>query len=175
MTKNCQAPLLCPWRSICFVVTDLLQSKELISGTCQMHLLLIHGLPIFWLNSSIRLWPTCPSALSEEVFFIYNLNQQSEFTFYKLMFWLLQCLDGESSSGEPRYLKSGQLASFFWVVCLLLLTVVLWGAGFRGFRVWCDVCCIFGGWHLVRMICLDRRVMLHWKNIMVHLLSFWGS
>jgi hypothetical protein len=30
---------------------------------------------------------------------IYNLNQQSEFTFYKLM-WLLQCLDGESSSGE---------------------------------------------------------------------------
>jgi hypothetical protein len=28
------------------------------------------------------------------------LNQQSEFTFYKLMLWLLQCLDGESSSGE---------------------------------------------------------------------------
>jgi hypothetical protein len=33
-------------------------------------------------------------------FLIYNLNQQSEFTFYKLMLWLLQCLDGESSSGE---------------------------------------------------------------------------
>jgi hypothetical protein len=33
-------------------------------------------------------------------FFIYNLNQQSEFTFYKLMLWLLQCLDGESSRGE---------------------------------------------------------------------------
>jgi hypothetical protein len=32
--------------------------------------------------------------------FIYNFNQQSEFTFYKLMLWLLQCLDGESSSGE---------------------------------------------------------------------------
>jgi hypothetical protein len=32
--------------------------------------------------------------------FIYSLNQQSEFTFYKLMLWLLQCLDGESSSGE---------------------------------------------------------------------------
>jgi hypothetical protein len=32
--------------------------------------------------------------------FIYNLNQQSEFTFYNLMLWLLQCLDGESSSGE---------------------------------------------------------------------------
>jgi hypothetical protein len=33
-------------------------------------------------------------------FFIYNLNQQSEFIFYKLMLCLLQCLDGESSSGE---------------------------------------------------------------------------
>jgi hypothetical protein len=32
------------------------------------------------------------------IFFIYNLNQQSEFTFYKLMLWLLQCLDGESSN-----------------------------------------------------------------------------
>jgi hypothetical protein len=35
----------------------------------------------------------------ETFFFFYNLNQQSKFTFYKLM-WLLQCLDGESSSGE---------------------------------------------------------------------------
>jgi hypothetical protein len=29
-------------------------------------------------------------------FFIYNLNQQSEFTFSKLMLWLLKCLDGAS-------------------------------------------------------------------------------
>jgi hypothetical protein len=45
---------------------------------------------------------TVASDLSETVivFFIYNLNQQSEFSFYKLMLWLLQCLDGESSSGE---------------------------------------------------------------------------
>jgi hypothetical protein len=43
-------------------------------------------------------------------FFIYNLNQQSEFTFYRLM-WLLQCLDGESSSGEspvPQIRSIGQ-------------------------------------------------------------------
>jgi hypothetical protein len=36
-------------------------------------------------------------------------------------------------------------------------------------------CCIFGGWPHVRMICLDRRVVLHCKHTMVHLLSFWGS
>jgi hypothetical protein len=42
--------------------------------------------------------------------FIYNLNQQLEFTFYKLMLWL-QCLDGESSSGEspvPQIRSIGQ-------------------------------------------------------------------
>jgi hypothetical protein len=61
-------------------------------------------------------------------FLICNLIQQSEFTFYKLMLWLLQCLD----AANPRYLKSGQMASFFWVVCFLLL---FWGAGLRGFRV----------------------------------------
>jgi hypothetical protein len=38
--------------------------------------------------------------LKQIFFFIYNLNQQSEFTFYKLMLCLLQCLDGESSRGE---------------------------------------------------------------------------
>jgi hypothetical protein len=45
------------------------------------------------------------------IFFIYNLNHQSEFTFYKLMLWLLQCLDGESSSGEspvPQIRSIGQ-------------------------------------------------------------------
>jgi hypothetical protein len=44
-------------------------------------------------------------------FFAYNLNQQSEFTFYKLMLWLLQCIDGESSSGEspvPQVRSIGQ-------------------------------------------------------------------
>jgi hypothetical protein len=45
------------------------------------------------------------------IFFIYNLNHQSEFTFYKLMLWLLQSLDGESSSGEspvPQIRSIGQ-------------------------------------------------------------------
>jgi hypothetical protein len=44
-------------------------------------------------------------------FIFYNLNQQSEFTFYKLMLWLLQRLDGESSSGEspvPQITSIGQ-------------------------------------------------------------------
>jgi hypothetical protein len=43
--------------------------------------------------------------------FIYNLNQQSEFTFYKLTLWSLQCLDEESSSGEssvPQIRSTGQ-------------------------------------------------------------------
>jgi hypothetical protein len=45
------------------------------------------------------------------IFLFTNLNQQSEFTFYKLMFLLLQCLDGESSSGEspvPQIKSIGQ-------------------------------------------------------------------
>jgi hypothetical protein len=36
------------------------------------------------------------------IFFIYNLNQQLEFTFYKLMLWLLQCLDGSRPAANPR-------------------------------------------------------------------------
>jgi hypothetical protein len=43
-------------------------------------------------------WKECRRL--EIYLFIYNLNQQSEFTFYKLMLRLLQCLDGESSSGQ---------------------------------------------------------------------------
>jgi hypothetical protein len=34
---------------------------------------------------------------------------------------------GSRPAANPRYLKSGQLASFFWVVCFLLLTVAFWG------------------------------------------------
>jgi hypothetical protein len=44
-------------------------------------------------------------------YFFYNFNQLLEFTFYKLMLWLLQCLDGESSSGEspvPQIRSIGQ-------------------------------------------------------------------
>jgi hypothetical protein len=42
---------------------------------------------------------------------------------------------GSRPAANPRYLKSGQLATFFWVVCFLLLPVVFWAAGFRGFWV----------------------------------------
>jgi hypothetical protein len=36
---------------------------------------------------------------------------------------------GNRPAANPQYLKSGQFASYFWVVCFLLLTVVFWGAG----------------------------------------------
>jgi hypothetical protein len=45
-------------------------------------------------------------------FFTYNLNQQSEFTFYKLMLWLLQCLDGESSGGESPVAQIRSIGQF---------------------------------------------------------------
>jgi hypothetical protein len=63
-------------------------------------------------ETSITLW--LDSALLNFFLFIYNLNQQSEFTFYELMLWLLQCLDGESSSGEsqvPQIRSVGQFLS----------------------------------------------------------------
>jgi hypothetical protein len=46
------------------------------------------------------------------LFFIYNLNQQSEFTFYKLMLCLLECLDGESSSGESPVPQTRSIGQF---------------------------------------------------------------
>jgi hypothetical protein len=96
---------------------------------------------------------------------IYNLNQRSKYTFYKLMLWLLQCLDGESSSGTSNQVNwpvSFKSSVFFY--CFEERVFV----GFES-------SVMFAGWHLVRMICLDRRVVLHWKHTMVHLLSFWGS
>jgi hypothetical protein len=38
---------------------------------------------------------------------------------------------GSRPAANPRYLKSGQLASFSYVVCFLLLPVVFWAAGFE--------------------------------------------
>jgi hypothetical protein len=49
--------------------------------------------------------------MSYVFFFFYNLNQQSEFTFYKLMLWL-QCLDGESSSGESPVTQIRSIGQF---------------------------------------------------------------
>jgi hypothetical protein len=47
-----------------------------------------------------------------------------------------------------------------------MVPVVFWGAGFE--------CSVMFVAFLVHdpMICLDRRVVLHWKHTMVHLLSF---
>jgi hypothetical protein len=43
---------------------------------------------------------------------MYNLNQQSEFTFFKLCDYY-NVLMGSRPAANPRYLKSGQVASFF--------------------------------------------------------------
>jgi hypothetical protein len=41
---------------------------------------------------------------------------------------------GSRPAANPRYLKSGQLASFFWVFCFLLLTVGFEERVFVGFE-----------------------------------------
>jgi hypothetical protein len=110
-------------------------------------------------------------------FFIYNLNQQSEFTFYKLMSWLLQCLDGESSSGEypvPQIRSIGQFllshlfsslnssvlrSGFSWVSSLVWCLLYFW---------WMTSCT----YDMPRSAC---SVALETYCTMVHLLSFWGS
>jgi hypothetical protein len=88
----------------------------------------------------------CLKQMHSNSFLIYNLNQQSEFTFYNLMLWLLQCLHGESPSGEsqvPQIRSIGQFllsclfssltssilrSEFSWVSsvvwCLLHFTVI---------------------------------------------------
>jgi hypothetical protein len=69
-------------------------------------------------------------------FFIYNLNQQSEFTFYKLMLWLLQCLDGESFSGEspvPQIRSIGQFLLSRLFSSLVLRSGFTWVSSL----VWC--------------------------------------
>jgi hypothetical protein len=73
---------------------------------------------------------------TDRLFFIYNLNQQPGFTFYKLMLRLLQCLEGESSSGEspvPQIRSTGQC-----LLCRLFSSLVL-RSGFTWVSslVWC--------------------------------------
>jgi hypothetical protein len=106
------------------------------------------------------------------IFYFYNLNQQSEFTFYKLMLWLLQCLNGESSSGESPVPQIRSIGQFLLSHLFSSLNSSVLRSGFSWVPslVWCLL--HFGGWPHVHMICLDRRVVLHWKHTMVHLLSF---
>jgi hypothetical protein len=59
------------------------------------------------------------ASLQEKDLFI--INQQSEYTFYKLMVWLFPCLGEESSSGESSVPYFRSIGQFFLVVCYLLL------------------------------------------------------
>jgi hypothetical protein len=66
-------------------------------------------------SQKLFLSPTFHSSIRyRSFFFIYNLNQQSEITFYKLMLWLLKCLDGESSSGESPVPQIRSIGQFLW-------------------------------------------------------------
>jgi hypothetical protein len=64
----------------------------------------------FWIEFEMNL-----TLLRTRLFFIYNLNQQSEFTFYKLMLWLLQCLD-VYVLGWPYNRSSRRHVSWFYSV-----------------------------------------------------------
>jgi hypothetical protein len=77
------------------------------------------------------------------------------------------------SAAIPQYLKSGRLAMFFLIFNVPYAPVVFSVAGYCGLLVRCGAWCIFFGWHLVRIVYLDRYVMLPWKHAMVHLLYFW--
>jgi hypothetical protein len=92
---------LCKREVMCFLwVTDRLGNMNDSAGEDQQQ----------FIRSSLRRY-RCKNINIFFKFFIYNLNKQSEFTFYKLMLWLLQCLDWESSSGEspvPQIRSIGQ-------------------------------------------------------------------
>jgi hypothetical protein len=68
----------------------------------------------------------------KDFFFTCNLNRQSEFTFHKLMLCLLQCLEGESSSGESPVPQIRSIGQF---LLSRLFSSLFWGTCFRGLRV----------------------------------------
>jgi hypothetical protein len=59
---------------------------------------------------------------------------------------------GSRPAANPRYLKSGQLASYFWVVCFLLLIEFFWGAGFRGWRTSCSYDMPRSAWYVYYVV-----------------------
>jgi hypothetical protein len=73
------------------------------------------------------------------IFFVYNLNQQSEFTIYKLMLWLLQCDDGEWSSGESPVFQIKSIGQFLLsrLFCSLTSSVLRSGFSWVSSVVWC--------------------------------------
>jgi hypothetical protein len=82
--------------------------------------------------------PRLKGILQFAYFFFNNLNQQSEFTFYKLM-CLLQCLDGESSSGESPVPQITSICQFPLSCLFSSLTSSVLRRGFSWVSsvVWC--------------------------------------
>jgi hypothetical protein len=85
----------------------------------------------------VRVWEQ--NIFLSVLFFIYNYNQQSGFTFYKLMFWLLQCLDGESSSCESPVPQIRSIGQFLLGRLFSSLTSIVLRSGFSWASsvVWC--------------------------------------
>jgi hypothetical protein len=83
--------------------------------------------------------------------FIYNLNQQSEFTLYKLMLWLLQCLDGVSSSGESPVPQIRSIGQFLLSRLFSSLTSSVLRSGFSWVAslVWC----LLHFWWMKTIVC----------------------
>jgi hypothetical protein len=84
--------------------------------------------------------------LGRKVFFLFCIglffsspNQQSEFTFYKLMLWLLQCHDEKSSSGESSVPQIRSIGRFLWSRLFSSLTSSVLRGGFTCVTsvVWC--------------------------------------
>jgi hypothetical protein len=71
--------------------------------------------------------------------FYFNFNQQSEFTFYKLMLWLLQCHDEKSSSGESSVPQIRSIGQFLLSRLFSSLTSSVLRSGFTWVTsvVWC--------------------------------------
>jgi hypothetical protein len=110
-------------------------SSNAIQSPFQPRLPLVRGYTAYTAIYGAIFWVKKP------FFFLYNLNQQSQFTFYKLMLWLLQCLDGDSSSGEspvPQIRSIGQFllshlfpslvlrSGFSWVPSLVWCLLHFW-------------------------------------------------
>jgi hypothetical protein len=147
----------------------VLGARQEVNGQLQATAVYPLGKSLWYPSIKIFHHPRRQYGRSEVFFLIY---QQSECSFYKLTLWISNGVMRCRPAAKPQYLRSGQLASSFWLVCCRLFPVASLRVGFRGFWFCCDVYCFFVGWHLVRKICLDRRGVLHRRHTMVHLLSF---
>jgi hypothetical protein len=109
----------------------------------------------------------CFPSLFPFFFFFCNLNRQSEFTFYKLMLWLLQCLNGESSSGEslvPQIRSIGQFLLnrlFSSLNRNFLRSVFSWVSSLVWWLLHCVFICLLA---LSTLLHADRNITcnIHW-------------